>query len=94
MSPQHPGPGGADSNDLLGARFDAWMSSPASDVDLHGSIEGRMRAAWNAAITQAADRCEAVCHYYQTRQRWTSPDEAADTCKDEVRKLRSACAQG
>jgi hypothetical protein len=57
---------------------------------MHGSIEERMRAAWNAAITEAADRCEAMCHYYQTRQRCTSPDEAADTCKDEVRKLRSA----
>ena len=74
---------------MLGARFDAWLALAADAVDMHGTTEDRMRAAWNAAIDEAADRCEAMCHYYQVRRRYASADEAADACKDEVRKLRS-----
>lgn len=50
------------------------------------------RAAWNAAVTEAADRCEAMCHKYMRELQHTDAADAADACKDAVRKIYSESA--
>ncbi len=44
------------------------------------------RAAWNATIFEAADRCEALCNKYMRELHDTA---AVDACKDAVRKVYS-----
>ena len=49
------------------------------------------KEAWNEALDAAAERCESVCHKHMNRPSISAEyiSEAADECKDEVRKLKS-----
>lgn len=61
---------------------------PRSTVDrLKSLLHDGPDTAWNAAISAAADRCEAICHQHM-RSGNERAEEAADECKDAVRRLR------
>lgn len=80
-------------NDPLKAVFDllAYESDLAADPRVSAAAERLvMRAmahARDAAISEAADRCEAICHE-QMRIGTERGAAVADQCKDAVRRLR------
>lgn len=62
---------------------------PGGEMDLNPYVYAFAREMFesgrNAAISAAADRCEAICHKYMRGDGRKS--DAADECKDAVRRM-------